>query len=134
VSPDEVSKEKQMTDRKELRQLIIDLGILLKDFQNKFKQIREELDQDTEKRIESIIRKKFNGKAKDQIVGSKHRLHRKVVKRLMREVRQETAKTDGLDFFQIIYAIRDLPERQKLDILEYTLEKVQVERIRKLHS
>lgn len=116
-----------MSSRKELRQMLIDVGILFKDFESKFKQIKEEVNEETEKKIDALIRKKFNIEAKNKIVKSKDRVSKKTVNRMMKEIRREVYKKESLDFFEIIDAIKKLPKLQKLDILEYTLQRLQIE-------
>lgn len=118
-----------MNNKKELRQMLVDVGILFKDFESKFQEVRQEVDEETEKKIDALIRKKFDTETKNNIVTSKDRISKKAVNRIVKEIRKEVNKKLHLEFFEIIDAIKDLPEGQKLDIMEYTLQRLQIERL-----
>jgi len=115
------------TDGKELRQFLIDTESLLREELAKVTQIRNELDGQTERKIEKIINQKFNDHARGQIVDGNYKLHKKVVKRLMGEIKKEVPKTVQLPYEEIIGGVKDLSEDEKLQLAEYTLQRLHLD-------
>lgn len=114
----------------ELRQLVTDFSVLLKDLEERFKTVKKELDEDREQEIRTLTQRIFYKEGKKLIL-NKYTVSQKVVKRMLKTIKKEIDKFDLDSMGQVLSRVKKMSDYEKFQVCEYILNEAQVKLLKR---